>query len=100
MIEHVRSVFHNLLDTAKTFEQTYGSSLDEFILWFENNTIEIKSDIAGSLENAVSILTVHGSKGLQAPIIILPDTTQVPSKQPSGFKMKKMTFSLGPQKIF
>ncbi len=29
-------------------------------------------------ENAVRVMTVHGSKGLQSPIVILPDTTQVP----------------------
>lgn len=78
--EQVRCVFNNLLDIAKNFEQNYGTSLDEFIVWFENNTIEVKNDIAGSLENAVSILTVHGSKGLQSPIVILPDTTQVPTQ--------------------
>jgi ATP-dependent helicase/nuclease subunit A len=36
---------------------------------------------AATDEHAVRILTVHGAKGLQAPVVILPDTTQAPRFQ-------------------
>ena len=45
-------------------------------------------EVAGEAENgadAVRIMTVHGSKGLQAPIVILPDMVrQVNSKKGMG----------------
>jgi len=39
---------------------------------------EIKRNLDQSNEDKVRIMTVHGAKGLQAPIVFLPDTTQVP----------------------
>ncbi|HHL43467.1 MAG TPA: double-strand break repair helicase AddA, partial [Hellea balneolensis] len=38
----------------------------------------IKRDM-GSTQNEVRVMTVHAAKGLEAPVVILPDTTQVPS---------------------
>jgi len=38
---------------------------------------EVKRD-AESAGNLVRIMTVHGAKGLQAPLVILPDTTSMP----------------------
>ncbi len=39
---------------------------------------EIKRDLDQNRRREVRILTVHASKGLQAPIVYLPDTTRVP----------------------
>lgn len=39
-------------------------------------------------DNAVRIMTVHGAKGLQAPIVIMPDTTQIPRPTASFFWTK------------
>ena len=35
---------------------------------------EIKRDLEQSVRDEVRIMTVHGAKGLQAPVVILPDT--------------------------
>ncbi|CAA7622214.1 ATP-dependent exoDNAse beta subunit [Candidatus Terasakiella magnetica] len=61
-----------------TFERAHPPSLQGFLHWLEAGEIEIKRDLEQSGRNAVRIMTVHGSKGLQAPIVFLPDTMQVP----------------------
>src|SRR5690606_34905565 len=41
---------------------------------------EIKREIDGDSSNPkIRIMTVHGAKGLEAPIVIMPDTTTVPA---------------------
>lgn len=54
----------------------YGNSLQNFIYWFRKRTINIKKNIESSKK--LRITTVHSSKGLQAPIVILCDTTTLP----------------------
>jgi len=56
-------------------------SLQGFLYWISQEIIELKRDLDQS--NQVRVMTVHGSKGLQAPIVILPDTTQAPVDLPS-----------------
>ncbi len=59
------------------FEREHIPSLQGFVEWFEADDVEIKRDLEQNDNNAVRIMTVHGSKGLQAPIVILPDTVRV-----------------------
>ena len=42
---------------------------------------EIKRDLEQSGADAVRVITAHGAKGLQAPIVFLPDTCQMPTQQ-------------------
>lgn len=62
---------------AITFEKTHNPTLQGFLSWIKSGNAEIKRDLEQS-SNQVRIMTVHGSKGLQAPIIFLPDTTSIP----------------------
>ena len=63
-----------LLNAALTFEARHPPSLQGFLHWLRAGGAEVKRD-AESSAGLVRIMTVHGAKGLQAPIIILPDTT-------------------------
>ena len=47
---------------------------------FESQHIEIKREMEEAA-GQVRIMTVHGAKGLQAPIVILPDTVPTPNSQ-------------------
>lgn len=70
-----------LLDLALDYELQEGSSLAGFVNWFAGGEAEIKRNMEKT-QGEVRIMTVHGAKGLEAPIVILPDTTAVPeSKQ-------------------
>ncbi|WFW29960.1 MAG: UvrD-helicase domain-containing protein [Wolbachia endosymbiont of Menacanthus eurysternus] len=53
-------------------------SLQAFIQWIKENNPEIKIDMQSRGDNAIRIMTVHKSKGLQAPIVFLVDTNTVP----------------------
>lgn len=65
------------LDAALDYEKDQNASLQGFTQWFASGDIEIKRNMEQGA-NEVRIMTVHGAKGLEAPIVILPDTASVP----------------------
>ena len=67
-----------LLARALQYQRAEAGSLQGFLRWFEAGGGEIKRDLDANRRREVRILTVHASKGLQAPIVYLPDTTRVP----------------------
>ena len=67
-----------LLARALQYQRSEPASLQGFLRWFEAGGGEIKRDLDANRRPEVHILTVHASKGLQAPIVYLPDTTRVP----------------------
>src|SRR3546814_4957816 len=52
-------------------------SLEGFLHWLDAGELEIKRDLEQE-HGAVRVMTVHASKGLAAPVVILPDTLQLP----------------------
>ena len=67
-----------LLAVALAYERRHGPSLQGFLHWLAAGDIEVKRDLDQRGRDEVRIMTVHGAKGLQAPIVFLPDTMQVP----------------------
>ena len=70
-----------LLAMALEHAREEPPSLLGFLDWLRSSTAEIKRE-PGAGADAVRILTVHGAKGLQAPVVILPDTTGKPPRPP------------------
>ncbi len=66
--------FMHLLELLKNREQESENNLGEFIDFFENVKSEEKLFLVklNSDKDAVNILTMHKSKGLQFPIVIIP----------------------------
>lgn len=62
-----------LLSQAEAFETTAVPSLTGFLNWLDSGDIDIKRQPDGA-GNRIRVMTVHGAKGLEAPIVILPDT--------------------------
>ena len=62
-----------LLDRALDYEEANGTSLAGFVNWFQAAEIEIKRNMEQGA-GEVRVMTVHGAKGLEAPIVFLPDT--------------------------
>ncbi len=66
------------LSQALVYERSHVPSLQGFIYWLNNSQSEIKRDM-DQARGQVRIMTIHGAKGLQAPIVILPDTAKKPT---------------------
>ncbi|GAA0297395.1 double-strand break repair helicase AddA [Rhodovulum strictum] len=62
-----------LLAQALAYERTEVPSLTGFLGWLESDEVEIKRQL-DSAGNRLRVMTVHGAKGLEAPVVILPDT--------------------------
>jgi ATP-dependent helicase/nuclease subunit A len=71
-----------LLNAALAYVGSNTPSLHGFVRWFDAGEGELKRE-AGASENLVRVMTVHGSKGLQAPIVILADATGNPDSSPT-----------------
>ncbi len=69
-----------LLDTALDFEQDHAPTLSAFLAWFAGADIEIKRDMDQGGDE-VRVMTVHGAKGLESHIVILPDTVDMPDNR-------------------
>ena len=83
------------LEMALAYERIHPPSLQGFLYWLERSDVEIKRDPEQGQHNAVRVMTVHGAKGLQAPIVFLPDTCQTPDTKenllwPTGHDGKKI----------
>jgi len=81
--EEARDPIEELLNAALLFESENPPSLQHFLDWFDRGDAEIKRDPAAPLD-AVRVMTVHGAKGLQAPLVILADATFNPDNMPGG----------------
>jgi ATP-dependent helicase/nuclease subunit A len=69
------------LSACLAFERSHAPSLQSFLHWLEASEAEIKRELEQGSDR-VRIMTVHGSKGLQAPIVFLPDSMGVPTQSP------------------
>jgi ATP-dependent helicase/nuclease subunit A len=79
-----RDPIEELLASALEFETTGTPSLQPFLDWFARGDVEIVRDPSAPLD-AVRVMTVHGSKGLQSPIVILADACVDPSRARGTF---------------
>lgn len=63
------------LAQALAYEQVDTPSLTGFLGWLEQGDVQIKREL-DSAGGRLRVMTVHGAKGLEAPVVILPDTAE------------------------
>ncbi len=80
--QEARDPIEELLNAALDFETQSTPSLQRFLDWFDRGDVEIVRDPSAPLD-AVRVMTAHGAKGLQAPLVILADATADPSRTPA-----------------
>ena len=71
-----------LVSQSLAYERGSVPNLTGFLVWLDADDLEIKRQM-DSVGDKIRVMTVHGAKGLEAPIVILPDTTaRKPPKTP------------------
>ncbi|HYW16256.1 MAG TPA: double-strand break repair helicase AddA [Allosphingosinicella sp.] len=91
-----RDPIEELLSSALDFEANSAPSLQRFLDWFARGEVEIVRDPSAPLD-AVRVMTVHGSKGLQSPVVILADACADPDRRGGGPQANFATLSLEPE---
>jgi ATP-dependent helicase/nuclease subunit A len=74
-----RDAIEELMNSALEFERNETASLDRFLAWFSHGTVDVQRD-PGQSASEVRVMTVHGAKGLEAPVVILADATADPAR--------------------
>lgn len=67
-----------LMNLAIAFDDAAPPSLTGFLTWLREANREIKRDMEHGRDE-VRIMTIHGAKGLEAPVVFLPDTCSTSS---------------------
>ncbi|HZT87907.1 MAG TPA: double-strand break repair helicase AddA [Stellaceae bacterium] len=71
------------LALALAYEREHAPSLQGFLRWLVARETEVKRDFAERQRDELRIMTVHGAKGLEAPVVFLPDTMALPDPRAS-----------------
>jgi len=79
--EEARDAIDELLNAALGFEADDHPSLQRFIDWFDRGDADIKRELTET-GDMVRVMTVHGAKGLEAPVVILADAAFDPGLKP------------------
>ncbi|WP_242083338.1 UvrD-helicase domain-containing protein [Aestuariivivens sediminis] len=71
LVKHSNAYMQSYLDVVLEFSNTFGSDIMAFIAYFDKkkNALSIASP---KTENAIQIMTIHKSKGLEFPVVIFP----------------------------
>jgi ATP-dependent helicase/nuclease subunit A len=72
------SIFNHFMDFVKEYMRSNTPSIQGLVHSLENSNADIQTELSQG-ENKVRVMTVHASKGLQAPIVILADTASTES---------------------
>lgn len=72
----VDDILDEFLNLTLVFEQNHTPTLEAFIAWIVQDEVVIKKEMEQGENDTVKIMTVHGSKGLQSPIVILADSAK------------------------
>ena len=68
-----------LLSQALSYESSETPSLTGFLVWLTADDVEVKRQPGSAGEHGdglIRVMTVHGSKGLESPIVIMPDASK------------------------
>ena len=62
-----------MLSQALSYETVETPSLTGFLVWLSGDDVEVRRQAGSGDEDLIRVMTVHGAKGLESPIVFLPD---------------------------
>ena len=74
----VNDILDEFLLQAMNYEELGPPSTFGFLLWLDGMQVAVKRQLQNESQN-IRVMTIHGSKGLESPIVIIPDTLSVGS---------------------
>ncbi len=80
--DEVADPLNMLMDRALLYEKENIASLQGFLHWLSLQSDDIKRDVDAT-RGQVRLMTVHGAKGLEAPVVIVADSCAQPAGQRS-----------------
>ncbi|MEO1038775.1 MAG: double-strand break repair helicase AddA [Pseudomonadota bacterium] len=86
--EEARDPLETLLSRALQHEREGAPSLTRFTAEISADDGQIKREMEGP-RGQVRVMTVHAAKGLESPIVFLPDTTQKPRSRGGGLHLHR-----------
>jgi ATP-dependent helicase/nuclease subunit A len=84
----VREPVEAFLNRALDFGRNGAPTLQAFLSQIESDAADVKREMDQD-GAGVRVMTVHGAKGLEAPIVILPDTTSSQKARESAIAFSK-----------
>lgn len=72
--ESVNDVLDEFLLQALIYEDLEPPCLRGFLDWLQNIDVPVKRQLSNS-SSSIRVMTIHGSKGLESPIVIMPETS-------------------------
>ncbi|GGF48259.1 double-strand break repair helicase AddA [Azorhizobium oxalatiphilum] len=76
-------VLDEFMALARTYENLEAATLPGFLAFLRRGGAETKRDMESGRDE-VRVMTVHGAKGLESPIVILADTVDLPKARTAG----------------
>lgn len=84
------------MNLALRYDDQAPASLQGFLCWLRDSDRRIKRDMEQGRDQ-VRVMTAHGAKGLEAPIVFLPDTCSAASGRPPALTALEAATTDGPE---
>ena len=76
----VIDILAEFLNILRDFETVHPPSLQLFLTMIRDSDLEVTRDGNANNNDEIRIMTIHGSKGLESPVVVLPDMLLASSK--------------------
>ena len=76
----VIDILAEFLNILRDFETVHPPSLQLFLTMIKDSDLEVTRDGNANNNDEIRIMTIHGSKGLESPVVVLPDMLLASSK--------------------
>ena len=88
----VDEALDHFLALAQSFGNGGGVSLTEFLALVRGSGGEVRRDMDAAAANEIRVMTIHGAKGLEAPLVVLPDMLRASSSRDRLIKDSQSDF--------